>query len=252
MGVIRTFLPPTRPGLRSGTGRESTTMRITTTLLIVGAMVALAACSGTSDRPGTGSTTTTADPAPTTTLDPEAGIDWGDPSRVVDLGDGFTVAACQGDAPLLCVDLNGAPAGVVEAQSYPIASLPLFDPTADDHANLTALAEDFVETFRKDRAEGCGEDYLINPVAVKPIVLAGRDGILFGFEGRLRSGDLSELNLHYAIVDDDAVVSIVANAYDEGGCPGPDDLGGFDTTTLTDFWPHLDALLRSTPLPDSI
>lgn len=240
----------TAPGTTTGTGPERTTVRIAAKLLVLGAAVALASCSGTSDTPGNGSTTTTSSPGSTTTVDPEAGVDWDDPSQVVELGDGFTVAACPGDAPLLCVALDGRQAGLLEAQSHPIATLPMFDPAADDTTNLTALAEDFLENFRVDRAEGCGADYRVNPVAVTPIVLAGRDGILFGFEGRLGDGSTSELNLHYAAVVDDAVVSISANAYDDGGCPGPGGLDEFDTATLTNLWPHLDALLRSTPLPD--
>ncbi|MEX2423613.1 MAG: hypothetical protein WD990_06515, partial [Acidimicrobiia bacterium] len=41
----------------------------------------------------------------------------------------------------------------------------------------------------------------------------------------------------------------VAPAYDEGGCPGKDDLISFDCETLEAFQPHLEALLTNSPLP---
>ncbi len=42
---------------------------------------------------------------------------------------------------------------------------------------------------------------------------------------------------------------IVAIAYDEGGCPGRDDLSTWDSATLAEFRPLLEAVLRVTPLP---
>lgn len=78
---------------------------------------------------------------------------------------------------------------------------------------------------------------------------ARSDGIVFGFEGLLVDGTTSELNLHCATIVDGAVVPMVANAHDEGGCPGPDDLGGFGSDALLQLRPRLEAVLRSIPLP---
>lgn len=215
-------------------------------VIFLATAMTLAACSGTADPPGS---STTAAP---TTKPPDAGalVDWDDPEREADFGDGWVVAACEGDAPLLCVERDGVLVGVVEAQSYPIASLDALDPAADNESNLNALAADFIAVFNEDRAVGCGSDYRLSPVPAVPFVLANTPGIVYGFEGRLPDGTQSELNFHYATIVGDDVVSITASAYDEGGCPGRDGLGGFDSDTLIEFRPHLEAILHASPLPD--
>lgn len=224
--------------------------RFSGAIVLVLISIAGAACAADAEPGDTNAPTTSSPADSTTTSIPEGSqIDWSDPTRSVELGDGFTIAACEGEAPILCVERNGEPVGIVEAQRYSTDSLTFFDPEADDVENLTALADDFISAFRADRAEGCGDEYRLNPISVAPAVVGGEEGIVFGFEGRLASGDPSELNLHYATIIDGAVVSLSANAYDDGGCPGPDGLGEFDSATLVDFRPHLEALLRTIPLP---
>ncbi len=243
---------------------RSTSILLTITLLLV-------ACSGTADAPGDTSTTasdgstTTAPSEPTTSTPPDDGttvapdqppdgggaiVDWVDPTKGVDVGDGWFVAACEGDAPILCVERDGEIVGGVEAQKFPISSLTFFDPNADDATNLAALADDFIDVFVEDRAIGCGEDYELIPVPPAPFVLANTPGVVYGFEGKLGDGTQSEFNLHYTAVVGEDVVSISASAYDEGGCPGRDDLGGFDSQQLKDFRPYLEEILHESPLPD--
>lgn len=232
------------------TGPLSLRYRFMTAMALCVIALITTACDTDAEPSDTIAPTTSSPTDSTTTSTPDGSqIDWSDPTKSVELGDGFTIAACAGEAPLLCVERNGEPVGIVEAQRFSTDSLTFFDPAADDSVNLAALADDFISVFRADRAEGCGDDYRLNPVAVGPAVVAGEEGIVFGFEGRLASGDSSELNLHYATIVDGNVVSLAANAYDDGGCPGPDGLGEFDSATLVDFRPHLEALLRTIPLP---
>lgn len=177
-------------------------------------------------------------------------VDWTDPSKPVVLEDGWTVHACEGDAPLLCVEAGGTHVGVVEALFFPVESFEALDPRADLEANLGALAQDFIESFRTDRASGCGSDYGFRPLEPEPFVLANRSALAYGFEGTTSNGDPSELILQYATIENGHVVLIVVAAHDEGGCPGRDELSGFDSSTLSRFRPHLERLLRQSPLPE--
>lgn len=176
-------------------------------------------------------------------------VDWTDSGNSVGFAGGWSVTGCEGEAPLLCVEKEGAEVGVVEAAAYPVDTMDWFDPSADTDENLAAFADDFVRVFSEDRAAGCGDDYVFEPLAPQPFVLGNSPGVFFGFRGSMSDGTSSELNLHYATLVDDTVVSIVAAAYDEGGCPGRDDLGGFTTADLERFRPHLESLLHESPLP---
>lgn len=176
-------------------------------------------------------------------------VDWTDSTRSVTFDDGWAIAACQGDAPLLCADKGGAPVGTVEAAVYPIASFEELDPEADADENLAAFADGFVAALGHDRATGCGPEYVFEPLEIRDFVVAGAPGAAFGFEGIMPDGSPSELNLQYATIIGDRVVSVTAIAYDEGGCPGRDDLSGFRTADLVEFRPHLEDILHQSPLP---
>ncbi len=187
------------------------------------------------------------DPVPS---EPSLAVDWDDPERRVSFDDGWTIGACEGDGPFLCIERNGEAAGAVEAAAYPIASLSHLDPAAEDQDNLEAFAGEFHAVLGADRAAGCGADYQFRPIEPAPFTFTGRPGVVFGFSGALGDGTPSELNLQYATIVGDRVVTMVAAAYDEGGCPGKDDLISFDSAGLAEFRPHLEAVLRSSPLPD--
>ena len=181
--------------------------------------------------------------------DPAPVARWDDPEAVVDLDGGWSVRACAGDAPLLCVDRGGHEAGSVEALAFPVDDFDSIDPDAPVDDQLRAFADGFVEALGSDRAQGCGEGYRFEPLERRPIVIAGLPGLAFGFEGALADGTPSELNLQYAAIHEDRILSIVAAAYDEGGCPGRDELSGFRSSDLAAFRPHLEALLPESPLP---
>lgn len=176
-------------------------------------------------------------------------VDWTDSSRAVMFDDGWGIAACEGDALLLCSDKGGAPVGTVEAAAYPIASFEGLDPEAGADENLEAFAEGFVEALGDDRATGCGPGYVFEPLEIRDFPVGGSQGVAFGFEGVMPDGSPSELNLQYATIVEDKFVSITAIAYDEGGCPGRDDLSGFRTADLVEFRPHLESILQGSPLP---
>lgn len=177
-------------------------------------------------------------------------VDWVDSSKVVTLDDGWSISACEGDAPILCISRDGNPVGGVEALAYPVDTLDWYDQDASADENLAMLAEEFARVIGADRAQGCGADYRFAPFEAQPFVLANTPGISFGFTGKLADGSPSEMHLQYATIVDNRIVAIAASAYDEGACPGRDELSGFDTATLTEFRPHLERVLHESPLPD--
>jgi hypothetical protein len=236
-------------------------MRTHLTAALLGLTLVVAACGGdeaeqtttTTASPTTTSapttTTTTTQPTTTTTVPTETGvIDWDDPSRIVTLADGWTVARCEGQAPLLCVARDGEVVGVVEWFVADPYTYTMFDPELDDQTNLRAIAASFVAAFEQDRTSGCGADYVLEPFEPAAFDLGGAPGLAYGFRGTTGDGMPSELILQYATLAHERLVLLVAAAYDEGGCPGKDDLTSFDSASLDEFRPHLEALLAESPL----
>lgn len=202
--------------------------------------------------PSTVASPTTVAPAstPPTTDAAASVIDWDDPSVVVDLGEGWTIGACEGEAPFLCVERDGNIVGGLEAISYPVDSFDALDPAAAPAENLDTFVAEFHEAMSTDRASGCGADYGFESIGPDPFVLGGHEAIGYGFAGTLADGSPSELNLQYATIVGDTIVSVVAIAYDEGGCPGRDDLSTWDSATLSEFRSRMEQVLEVSPLPE--
>ncbi|HSJ27943.1 MAG TPA: hypothetical protein VLB67_07005 [Acidimicrobiia bacterium] len=230
-------------------------MRTRSLPALLGLALLVAACGGSATEQTTPSTTTTTTEPTTTTTQPTTTttqpttgtIDWDDPSQVVTLPDGWSVARCEGEAPLLCVSRDGAILGLVEWFIADPYTYTIFDPEAEDETNLRAIAAQFVATFEEDRASGCGTDYVVEQLEPTAIDLGGTPGLAYGFRGTMGDGTPSELHLQYATLSHERFVLLAAGAYDEGGCPGKDDLVSFDSAALADFRPHLEALLASSP-----
>lgn len=223
--------------------------------LTVVVTLVVAACGGSSEP-----TTSTAEPATTTTgaVDSTttsttvvAGevIDWEDRTVVATLPEGWSVTGCEGSAPLMCVSRDDEVVGLLEAFLASPSTFEIWDPTADDETTLRAIAANYVSTFVEDRAVGCGAGYVVEPLEPRPIVLGGTPGLTYGFRGTAEDGTPSELHIQYAAISADRLIVVTAAAYDEGGCPGKDDLISFDTATLEGFAPHLDRLMEASPLP---
>jgi hypothetical protein len=215
------------------------------TLIGIVTVLTLVSCSVQADNPDV--------PEPAPDHPPEEHfpiVDWSDPTKVATWEDGWSVRACEGDAPMLCVERGGNHVGVVEALGYPIVSHDSLDPAADSDTNLMALAESFFDDLRSDRLEGCGSDYGFEPIEAEPIVLANTPGLAYGFEGFMGSGAPSELIFQYATIVGDQVVLVVAAAYEENGCPGRDELSGFHSEELRAFRPYLEMVLHESSLPD--
>lgn len=205
----------------------------------------------------TPSTTTTTQPSttttqpPTTTTVPASGFvfDWDDRTASLELADGFTIAHCDGEAPLVCVARGGEVVGLLELFIADPNTYGAFDPEADDETNLRSIAADFVDVFRTDRASGCGADYLVEELEPRTIRMGDSPALAYGFRGTFGDGTASEYNLQYATLSHGRLIFLVGAAYDEGGCPGKDDLVSFDSATLQAFQPHLETLLAESAVP---
>jgi hypothetical protein len=69
-------------------------------------------------------------------------VDWGSDAVPVDLGDGWSVRDCEGDAPLLCVDRDGDLVGTLALSSFePTDDLAAADTPDEFVGALQAFAE---------------------------------------------------------------------------------------------------------------
>ncbi len=220
--------------------RGSALTRNTIQTLVIGAVV-LSACLGNDAG--------TIDTGPARADGAAGMIQWDDRDHIADLGGGWTVQACGGDSPLMCVDRDGSPVGTIEAIRSPISSFDSLDQAAGDDINLLAFAKAFHEAVAADRAAGCGADYGFEKLGPDEFTLGGGSGVFYGFVGNLPDGAPSELNQQYAAIVGDQVVAITAVAYDEGGCPGRDDASSWDSLSLSEFRPFLERALHDSPLP---
>lgn len=216
-------------------------MRIHKPILLVGIFaVLLAACLGNDAEAND----------PDINDQPSAVVDWKDPSKVTDLGDGWTIQACEGDGPFLCVERDGVNVGTLEGIAFPVASFDALDPDGDVAANLATFANDFHESLEADRTATCGDGYVFDRLGPETFGMGGTPGIFYGYRGTMADGSPAELNLQYATIAGDQIVAITAIAYDEGQCPGRDDTSSWDSETLSEFRSRLERVIQESPLPD--
>ena len=176
-------------------------------------------------------------------------IQWSDPAHTADLGGGWTARVCEDAGSFLCIEREGVAVGTVEALSFPLSSFEDLNPAAATSVKLNAFAGGFHEAVRSDRTAGCPADYGVEFLGPERFRLAGEPGMFYGFVGTLGDGAPSELNVQYASIVGDQVIVLAAIAYDEGGCPGRDDLSSWDSIALSEFRPFLEPALENSPLP---
>ncbi len=214
---------------------------------VIGALVAvvfMSACLGND-----AASDTVVDPRP---AGPAGLIQWDEPDHVANLGGGWTVRACDGLGSFMCVERDGLQVGTLERTTFSVSIESLF-PAADAAPNLADLADGFHEAIESDQADKCPADYVFEKLGPDSFVFAGSPGIFYGFVGMLADGAPSDMNLQYATIIGSQVISVTAGAYD-GGCLGRgglSTLSTWDSMTLSEFRPFLEAALHDSPLPTS-
>ena len=177
-------------------------------------------------------------------------VDWGPDAAPVDLGDGWTVRDCEGDAPLLCVDRDGELVGTLALSSFePTEDLAAADTPEELTDALRAFAESLEDGVVQDRAAGCGADYVVEHEPVAVVTMSGQPGVRYGFRG-IQDEAVTEFVLSYATVADGRLWIVVAEAATDDGCMASEfDL--FTPDDLATFLPRLDAVVAGTVLPDA-
>jgi hypothetical protein len=229
-----------------------------TRVLFVALTLATAACaSATTDAstvpttlPGTTTTTTTATTttAPSPTEIPPS-IDWENPQNPVAVGVGWVIARCEGEAPLLCISRDGDIVGVVEWFVADPFTYDVYDPEADEEANLRAIAADFIDSFVADRAAGCGADYAVDPTR------SGAARVWWRDRARLWVPGNDERRHTFGAAS--AVPDLLQGQADpvdgkrlrRERMPRRGGLATFDSAGLEALRPHLELLLALSPLP---
>ena len=177
------------------------------------AALALAAGCGDDDDAASPPPTSTTAPAPT------PAIDWASVDTV-DLGDGWSLADAEGNAPLVAIVRDGAQVGIVELHSFPVDSL---DAVAEalaegEDAALAAHADDFVTALAADRAAGCGEDYEFVAEPVELLDAGDGRAVRYGFTGGPPGEPVSERTVQWAALRGDVLVLAQVSAYDADAC----------------------------------
>lgn len=203
---MRTTPPPALPRRRRGIAALAT----------AAAFMVLGACADDGDGVTAPITTTTAT-GPTA---PVEGLDFVE-GRAVALGDGWRLAPCEAGPMLYCASHDGEVHGVIElmtrpVQTYGVAHAVLQSGGSVDDA-LSAIAQDFQQTFAVDRPEGCGAGYSVTPFGPQQGKVGGRDGIVYGFDGR-KDGRHVERALQFATIVGDQLHLIAVNAVEPASC----------------------------------
>lgn len=170
----------------------------------------------------------------------------------VDLGDGWTIAPCESGPPLFCVRQGGETQATLELRSAPVASYESMKKTLDAGGSpmeaMRAEAAEFQSVFEKDRPEGCGAAYVVEPFGPDAATVAGKPGVVYGFDGR-QAGRHVERSLQFLTIDGPTAHLITATAIDENTCMDDGELSEFTVAELTQLEPKLVRVVAASTLP---
>ncbi|WP_341527529.1 hypothetical protein WKK05_34410 [Nostoc sp. UHCC 0302] len=178
---------------------------------------------------------------------------------------GWQVAACEGNAPLLCVSSKGEILGTVEIGVYPLANNQDFQkklvaagipPSSQvDYRNpqyqtqivtaLKAWVADFYTSLAKDREAEYGKQIVFSAYPAQPVPIGKLQGIRYGFAGIKQQGGVQEQHISH-VTFDGAALYVITTAFDPGS-----ETGKFEKLeNLAIFQPYLDAIATNLRLPN--
>ncbi|MHC5672327.1 hypothetical protein [Nostoc sp.] len=176
----------------------------------------------------------------------------------------WQVAACKGNAPLLCVSSKGELLGTVEINIYPLAKNEDFQkkllaagiPTGSqvDYKSykyqthvlsaLKAWVADDYAAFLKARQSEYGKQILFSAYPPQPVPVGKLQGIRYGFTGLNQQGGVQEQRIRYVAFGGSKVYVMTT-----GFAPGTQ-TGKFEKLeNLAIFQPYLDAIAADLRLP---
>jgi hypothetical protein len=179
------------------------------------ASLALLAAACTSNPAGT-TTTAVTSTIPTTTSATDSWV-WG--VDEVELGDGYSLGPCEGDAnQIACIGKEGSVIGSAERLELPVDTFDILDGVDDPVESIEIIAADYLSTFAEDRQSTCpGLEF--QELAPAPVVIAGGPGLRYGFEER-DGGRVVEKNIIYGARVESTINLFNFSAIADGACLG--------------------------------
>lgn len=177
---------------------------------------------------------------------------WTDHDAIATLPESWTVARCEGDAPLLCVrDPEGAVAGTLELLSFPGAAAEGDAITAGSPPSQVFAADvaGYVETFVTDRAVGCGDGYRVDASPAVNVAIGDLPAVRFGYTAQDATGTHVETQVQWRTAVGDTVHVVALSAYAPGSCMFSDEFPELVPAILDHIAPALFAAVEAMPLP---
>jgi hypothetical protein len=201
------------------------------------------ACGGGGTDSTTAPEATTTVPTATTTTSNPVLEPWVFGVDEVDLGDGYALGPCSGDADqFACISQEGSVIGSAEHLALPVDSFDLLDGVDDSAKSMELIAADYVSTFTSDRESTCPNlEFLA--LAPATATIGGRLGLRYGFE-ELDGDRVVEKNVIYGVRGDESVELFTFSAIADGACLSNE--GELTDPAVLDFLlPRLDQAIAS-------
>lgn len=177
---------------------------------------------------------------------------------------GWQVAPCQGNAPLLCVSSKGEILGTVEIGVYPVTNNPNFQKNLTvagiplssniNYQNpkyqaqvlqaLRAWVEDLYATLAKDRQSSYGDKIVFSAYPQQQVSIGKLQGIHYGFIGLKQEGGVQEQHIGH-VAFDGTKLYVINTAFDPGSVTGKFE----KLENLAIFQPYLSAIAANLKLP---
>ncbi|MEH2064814.1 MAG: hypothetical protein V7K50_21575 [Nostoc sp.] len=176
----------------------------------------------------------------------------------------WQVAACEGNAPLLCISSKGKRLGTVEINVYPLANnedfrkkllaagIPIgsqVDYQSSKYQTqvlpaLKAWVADHYAAFAKDRQGKYGKQITFSSYPPQPVPVGKLQGIRYGFAGLKQQGGVEEQHIGH-VAFDGSKLYVITTAFDPGM-----QTGKFEKLEdLAIFQPYLYAIASDLHLP---
>ena len=183
--------------------------------LFVSLLIVLGCGGGGTSTTSTSTATTTTTAETTTTATALESWAWGIDS--VDLGEGYVLGPCEGDAnQIACITKGGSVIGSAEHLALPVDSFDLLDGVEDPLESIELIAADYIATFMADHQSTCPnlEFKELTPMAV---TVGGLPGVRYGFE-ELEGTRTVEKNVIYGARVEQSINLYSFAAIGEGAC----------------------------------
>ncbi|MEC4813659.1 MAG: hypothetical protein SAK29_10385 [Scytonema sp. PMC 1069.18] len=177
---------------------------------------------------------------------------------------GWTVDACEGNAPLLCVSSNGKVLGTVEMTVYPLEKEPNFQKILAnsgipvdakvDYQNpkyqtelasaLQLWVSDHYGALEKDRRDEYRDRTVFSPKPLQTVEVGKLKGMRYGFTGLKKQGGVHEDHLGYVAFDGKALY-VITTSFDRASATG----NFKQLENFSAFEPFLSPTVKSLNLP---